>query len=330
MGLYDIAAKIWKGLCNTSFAKKQMKEGGVLYGLMGFSRDFTCKRYSKLSPEKYPEALKAWFKRATGHELNLDNPKTFSEKIQWAKLYDSTEEKGLLSDKYAVRDWVEEKIGKEHLIPIIGAYDSFDEIDFDSLPDRFVMKCNHASGWNLIVKDKDSFDKKAAKKKFDKWMSLDFSFYSAFQLHYHYIKRKIVVEEYFENIDSLDDYKFLCFDGVPHYVWKDTGRFTKHCRNVYDMNWNRLDLDFEYPRSEIEDEKPAVYDQMLQIVSVLCKGFSQVRVDLYEVDGKIYFGEMTFTSGNGLDKFKPYSFDEEFGKAYILPEKKPIPDLRKS
>jgi len=270
--------------------------------------------HSHLKKEDYPKALKKWFKHCTGKELNLDDPQTFSEKIQWLKLYDSTEQKALLSDKYAVRDWVKEKIGEKYLIPLLGVWEDARDIDFDALPESFVLKTNHSSNWNIIVKDKSKLDVKKAVRKLNRWLSMDYSFVCGMQLHYSLIKRRIIAEKYLENKDGLDDYKILCFDGKPAFIWKETGRFsgTEHKRTIYDTKWNRQDWGLLYPPGEAS-EPPVCLEEMIEIATVLCKGFCHVRVDLYEVEGRVYFGEMTFTSGSGLSRFYPEEMNKTIG-----------------
>lgn len=281
---------------------------------------FTYLYHKSLKKEQYPTALKKWFKKETGLTLNLEQPKTFSEKIQWLKLYDSTKEKAMLSDKYAVRDWVKEKIGEEYLIPMLGVWDSVDDIDFDALPNAFVLKTNHSSSWNIICKDKSKLNIADAKRKLKRWMKMDYTFCCGLQLHYSLIDRKIVAEQYMENIDGLDDYKFLCFDGKPYYIWKDVGRFGKqHYRTFYDLDWNMQSFAYQYPTLDESDKRPECLEEMVRIATILCQGFNQVRVDLYEVDGRVYFGEMTFTCCSGIDRFDPPEMDEEMGKLIRLP-----------
>lgn len=281
--------------------------------------------HKSLKPKQYPAALKKWFKAQTGQELNLEDPKTFSEKIQWLKLYDSTQEKADLSDKYLVREWVKEKIGEEYLVPLLGAWDSFDEIDFDALPEQFVLKTNHSSSWNIIVKDKSKLDLKDAKSKLNRWMKMDYTYCCGLQLHYKLIKRKIIAEKYLENTDGLDDYKFLCFDGKPYYIWKDVGRFgQQHYRTFYDLQWNCQDFAYQYPILDESDKKPECLEEMVRLAGILCQGFPHVRVDFYEVDGHVYFGEMTFTCCSGIDRFDPIEMDYKMGELIKLPEKKDI------
>ncbi|MBQ6249941.1 MAG: glycosyltransferase [Oscillospiraceae bacterium] len=283
--------------------------------------------YSTLPPEKYPEELKLWYKRVTGDELDLDNPKTCNEKLQWLKLYDATPLKTRLADKYLVRDWVKEKIGEEYLIPLLGVWDSFDEIDFDKLPNQFALKANHGSAWNIIVKDKATFDRAEAKKKFDTWMHQNFAFRWGMELHYMNIPPKIIAEQYMENLDQLIDYKVWCSDGKARFIWVDTDRFTAHKRTLFTLDWERLPITMgdHYPMDTRDIPKPVNLEKMIRFAELMCQDFCQVRVDFYEVDGKLYFGEMTFTSTSGTDRTNPRSFERELGDLITLPPKSPIP-----
>lgn len=276
------------------------------------------------SKEDAPRLLKRWYKRRTGKNLNLDAPKSFNEKIQWLKLYDNSPLKTKLADKYAVREWIKDEIGDDYLIPLLGVWNSFDEIDFDKLPDRFVLKANHGSHWNIIVKDKSKFDKAKAKKKFDKWMSWNYANKAGLELQYKDIVPKIVAEQFVEDSNGeLNDYKILCFNGEPKYVWIDCGRYTKdRIKNIYDLDWNLQPFSMTHEVSKEEIPAPANLDKMIELARKLCRDFAFVRVDFYNVDGKIYFGEMTFTSMSGLDKFKPEKYDYIMGEMLELPAKK--------
>jgi len=283
---------------------------------------FTYLYHKSLKKEDYPKALKKWFKKKTGEDLNLDAPRNFSEKIQWMKLYDSTQEKADLSDKYLVRDWVKERIGEKYLVPLYGAWDRADDIDFDALPDSFVLKTNHSSSWNIIVKDKSKLDVKQARRKLNRWMKMDYSFCCGLQIHYSLIKRKIIAEKYLENKDGLDDYKFLCFNGEPKYIWKDVGRFSgQHYRTFYDLDWKMQDFRYQYPTLDQSDEPPVCLKEMTELARTLSQGFPHVRVDFYEVDGRVYFGEMTFTCCSGIDRFYPREMDDIMGSYFELPGK---------
>ena len=273
-------------------------------------------------PEKYEAYLKSWFFKTTGQVLDLENPKTFNEKIQWLKLYDSTPLKTRLADKYLVRDWVKEKIGEEYLIPLLGVWDKFDDIDFDKLPDRFVLKCNHGCAYNIIVKDKSKFNKKEARKKINKWMKENFAYKTGLELHYADIPRKIIAEEYIEDSNKeLNDYKIMCFNGKPQYIWIDQGRFSNRTENIYNKKWELQPFLLTYPNSKEQVPPPKNLDKMFKFAKILSEGFSFVRVDFYNIDGKIYFGEMTFTSASGTEKFIPSEYNRILGDMLELPYK---------
>ncbi len=289
-----------------------------------------AKRYrinSKMKPSQYPSALKKWYQWATGDILDLDNPITFNQKIQWLKLYDSTPLKTLLADKYLARDWIAEKIGEEYLVPLLGIWDNAYDIDFDALPDKFALKCNHGSGWNVIVSDKHNLDIEKTRKDLTKWIRTNFAFYSGFEMHYMNIPPKIIAEKYLESKNGLIDYRFYCFNGEPKQVWVDIFSGTpNHLRCIYDTDWNKLDMQCGWPDgSKYLSEKPINYEKMIELSKVLSQGFAFVRVDFFENDGKLYMGEMTFTPMSGAGKFDPQSWDYELGKLLTLPKKKPVP-----
>lgn len=254
-------------------------------------------------------------------KMDLYHPKTYTEKMQWLKLYDPNTMRATLTDKVLVRDWVKDMIGEEYLIPVIGIYNTFDEIDFDQLPNRFVMKTNHSSGWNIVVKDKHQFDKREARRKFNRWLRMDYAYYCQFEIHYSEIKPKIIIEKYMEDKSGgLTDYKFLCFDGKPEFVWVDFDRFSNHKRNVYNLDWELQPwTQFNYGNYEGEVNPPKNFELMKELATKLCKGFIHVRVDLYNIDGYVYFGEMTFTNGGGMEPLYPYEYDTVVGNLIHLP-----------
>lgn len=273
----------------------------------------------RLDKNEYKNEISKQYKKRIGHEINWNKLETYTEKMQWAKLYDDDPRKSELTDKYEVRKWVAKEIGEEYLIKLLGVWNSFDEIDFSKLPNKFVLKTNHGSGTNVIVKDKKLLDFKNIKQKFNDWLETDYG-YKSLELHYSKISPKIIAEEYVETeLGELQDYKFLCFDGIPYFCWVDMGRYTNHTRNVYNMNWELQPWNQEtYAHYEKEIDRPKNFEKMVEIVKKLSKDFGHVRVDLYNVDGKIYFGEMTFTNGGGFDRIIPEKYDKMLGDLWKI------------
>lgn len=295
---------------------------------MGEDSDYAY--YCRLPVFMYPGELKRWYKKVTGFSLDLKNPKSFNEKIQWLKLYDSTPLKTRLADKYLMREWIKKKIGGKYLVPLLGVWDSFDEIDFDKLPDKFALKTNHGSSWNIIVDNKSAFNQAEAKEKFDTWMGLNFAFRMGFELQYMNIPRKIIAEKYLENTEGLKDYRFYCFNGKPYQIWVDIYSGTpNHLRSIFDMDWNQIPLKCTWPDGgALLNEKPKNFEKMKEFAALLSRDFSFVRVDFFEVNGKLYMGEMTFTPMSGLGKFEPLKWDNKLGDLLILPSKSPIPSKK--
>lgn len=271
----------------------------------------------------YPYLLNCYYRYSHNKLMNIHNPRTFNEKIQWLKLYDSTPLKTRLADKYLVRDWVKEKIGEQYLIPLLGVYDKFEDIDFAKLPNQFVIKCNHGSGWNIIVKDKRKLNLLDAKKKISKWMSENFAFYAGYELQYRDIQPKIIIEKYLENKGSqnLYDYKFWCFNGEVKYMqFRDD--FSANLKMVfYDLNWKRQPFYYDHPIYDKELERPSNFQEMIDIARKLCQGFAFVCVDMYRLnDGTIYFGEMTFTRSSGFAHWNSENVNLMFGDMIKLPK----------
>lgn len=271
--------------------------------------------YSNEPSEALVALLKYLYLRFTRKRLNLAAPKTFNEKMQWLKLYDSTAKKTELADKYLVRAWIEEKIGWQYLVPLLGVWDEFDEVDFDRLPDRFVLKANHGSGFNIIVRDKRKFDIAAARKKFKSWMATDYAMAVGCEMHYSGIKPKILAEEYIENLDGkIFDYRFMCFNGVPKSIWVDYASGTpEHRRNIYDANWRLTPFKVSWPPIDVPFELPEHRGKMMEFARLLCEDFLFVRVDFYEAGGNLYFGEMTFIPQSGFGEWESEELDLKFG-----------------
>lgn len=279
--------------------------------------------FLNLLESRRDEELKIWFQSETGNKLNLRNPQKFNEKIQWLKLYDSTPIKTRLADKYLVRDWVKEKIGEQYLIPLLGVWGSFAEIDFKSLPEQYVLKCVHGSGMNVIVRKEKPLDKKNAKKKIDYWMRFYYGIGPMQEWHYRDIPHRIIAEQYMENISGdLFDYKFYCFNGEPKYIQVIKGRNNDSQMTFYDLDWK--DAGFSYLHFGVMKSpaaRPSQLNKAIEIARILSSGFSFVRVDLYLIgDNDIYFGEMTFTPASGVRHWIPEGTDKMLGDLIELPK----------
>ena len=265
--------------------------------------------------DKFSEYLKDWYYEQTGKVLNLKNPKTFNEKIQWLKLNDSTALKTHLADKYLVRDWVKEKIGEDFLIPLLGVYEKFEDIDFDDLPERFVLKTNHGAGYNYIVKDKSKLNKKLLKSIFDKWMNTNYAYVNGLELQYKDIKPLILIEKYLENEnEELNDYKFYCFDGKVQYIQYISERSNGYKMKFFDRDWNPQNFVSNHSMLKIFPKKLDNLQSIINVVEKLAQGFMFVRVDLYVLDnGDVKFGEMTFTPASGTLNWQPENMDMVMG-----------------
>ncbi|MCH5172389.1 MAG: hypothetical protein J1F31_06155 [Erysipelotrichales bacterium] len=258
----------------------------------------------------------------TGNHMDLNDCGRYTEKIQWRKLYDHNELYSMLSDKYLVRDWVKDKIGEEYLIPLYGHWESFNEIDFSQLPNQFVLKTNNASQTNYIVLEKNKINTKLLKRKFNFWLKMDFSTFAGYEMQYTQIKPLIIAEQFIQQDNhTLDDYKFLCFNGRVKYIWVDKDRYGNHKRAMFDTNWKFQEWSQRYLLDKSEGEKilpPKNLDKMIEIANTLASGFDHVRVDLYNINGKIYFGEMTFTNGSGFEKIIPDKYDYILGDEWQI------------
>jgi hypothetical protein len=293
---------------------------GLLAFLQHVGRRYATWRRRRLKPEQYPRAIKQWYFRAVGRPVDLENPKTFGEKIQWMKLHDSTPLKTELADKYKVRKWITEKIGDEYLVPLLGKWKNADDIDFDALPDQFVLKANHGAGWNIIVKDKRELNIARARRKLNGWLKQTIAF-DAFELHYKDIPPLIVAEKYIENMDGdVYDYKFYCFNGEPKYCLVIIGRRADRAQSVVDMNFQLAPFQIgTYPGIDFQTARPANFDQMVSLAKTLCEGFTYVRVDFYNIAGKICFGEMTFTPAGGTGNIRPSEYQRILGDMIPVP-----------
>ena len=277
----------------------------------------------KFVPDK--SMLKFQYKMKCRRKLNLNDPKRFTEKIQWYKLYYRNEKMPLCSDKYLVREYVENKGYGSLLNELYGVYDSADDIDLDKLPDSFVLKLSNGSGTNMFVKDKSKISKQEIVDKFKAFYAQS-NTVAGREWCYHYYDSVITAErllfdESTEN-GAPDDYKILCFNGEPEIIIRVTQRYTEKANHLtYDKNWNKIKVDFEGSDCSADSEKPVRLDEMLKIARDLSEGFPFSRIDLYSIGNMIYFGEITFFPWSGYMRFEPDSFDLELGSKFILPEK---------
>lgn len=280
-------------------------------------------------PDK--QYLKWMFRLEMGHKLNLKNPKTFNEKLQWLKLYNRRAEYAQMVDKYAAKQYVANIIGEEYIIPTLGVWDSFDEIDFDSLPNQFVLKTTHGGGncGVIICKDKATFDKDKAKRHLEQAFKQDI-YKTLKEWPYKNVKKRIMAEAYLseeitaENpIGDIVDYKFFCFDGEAKAILIATERHSKTgvCFDYFDKDFNHYPFEQGGPNSKKTISKPDKFEEMWHIAGKLSKGVPHLRVDLYCIKGKIYFGELTFFDSSGFDKFNPEEWAHTFGEWIKLPNK---------
>jgi len=270
-----------------------------------------------LSDKSY---LKALFKYKLGYDLNLMNPNTYNEKLQWLKLYNRKAEYTVMVDKYNVRDYIVSKIGDEYLIPILGKWEHFDDIDFDKLPNKFVLKCTHGSGSIAICKNKKEFDFKLARKKINIWMKRNFYFYAR-EWPYKNVVPNVIAEEYLEAKDGqLLDYQLHVFNGLTKLIYVIIDRFKSRKKNIYNIHWELQKFQHSRPYDEkIKLETPKNLDKMIEIAEILAANIPYLRVDFYDIDGKLYIGELTFFPSGGFGKLIPFEYDELLGSWISLP-----------
>lgn len=262
--------------------------------------------------------LKVKFRLLMGYKLNLKDPKTFNEKLQWLKLNDIHAEYTKMVDKVDAKSYVASQVGSKYIIPTLGVWDSVDDIDWASLPKQFVVKATNDSGGIVVCKDKSSLDIESAKVKLRGLGGRDYTLTSK-EYPYRDVPHRFIAEEYMEDESGyeLKDYKIFCFDGEPKFLFVATGRQQNDTRfDFYDTEFNHLPVLNGHPNADVWPVKPENFEEMLDVASKLSKGFPHVRVDLYNVNGRIYFGELTFFHWSGMVPFEPREWDETFG-SYI-------------
>jgi len=264
------------------------------------------------------------YRRSFGKKIDWDDPKTFNEKLNWLKVNDRRPEYVTMVDKAAVKDHVAKSIGREHIIPTLGVYESFDEIDFDALPDRFVLKCTHDSGGIVICRDKSRLDRAAAKSKLEKSLKSNFYWFGR-EWPYKDVEPRILAETYMEDPSDGDlcDYKLFCFDGKPRIALVCSERYAEGGlrEDFFDMDWNHLDMQrARHGNADVCPACPSRFDEMKVLAGRIAKGMPFVRIDFYEISGKVLFGEITFFPSSGFEGFIPTSWDEEMGSWITLPK----------
>ena len=267
-----------------------------------------------ISDEKHSKLL---FKVMFGYSPDLEHPKTMNEYICATKISDEKLDYDVYTDKYEVRKYVKKTIGNCYLNGIIGIYDSFDEIDFEQLPDAFAMKATHGSSYNVIVQDKSKLNKTKTKQKFDRWLKENF-YYKDREKNYKNIKPRIMCDAFLLPKDGqLEEYKLFCFKGKVGFIQHNKQINSKRYDNIFNSSWNILPVKYGY-NGFTGDTKPENGDELIEVAEKLAAQFEFVRVDLYNVDGRIVFSELTFHSGGGLIPFEPKEYDRKFGKLLDL------------
>lgn len=277
--------------------------------------------------KKMPDKMfiKRQYRQEIGEKLNLKSPKTFTEKMQWLKLYNRKPLYTVMVDKFAVKEYVADLIGNEYVIPTLGVWNRYDEIDFDVLPDKFVLKCTHDSGSVRVIKDKCTIDHNKMNSFFAQKLAYNY-FYNSREWPYKNVNPRIIAEPFIEDDlnPELRVYKVFNFSGVPKIIQMITGDKTDHeYINYYDTKWNLLDLQQNYPNGPI-DEKPECLEDILDLSAKLSQDLPFVRTDFYMVDGKVLFSEFTFFSDAGMVNFEPEEWNAILGDMIVLPSQRGI------
>jgi len=270
----------------------------------------------RIIPEKY--FIRHNYKKVFGEYPNLNNPQTFNEKLQWKKLYDRRDIYTTIADKYAVRKYIADRIGDQYLVPIYGVYDEVNKIPFDELTKPCIIKPTHLSNRVKIVRDINNLDLDEIKKECKNWLEENFYYYGK-EWQYKNIEPQIIIEKLLiDDIGDLPlDYKFHCFNGNVYSIQVDIGRFRKHKRNFYDKNWNLLTYRLIYEKGK-NIRKPPNLTKMIELAQILSRDFNYIRVDLYNINKQIYFGELTETPESGFGKFFPTQMDNIWGNQLII------------
>lgn len=278
--------------------------------------------YWCIPDEKY---LEVRYATEMGAHLNLNAPTTYTEKLQWLKLYDHRPEYAQMVDKYEAKQFVSERIGPEYIIPTYGIWEDARDIDFEILPDKFVLKMTHDSGGLIICQDKQNLDTELVRKKFQKLLKSNY-YYGTREWPYKNVKPRILAEKYMEDstYKELRDYKFFTFGGEPKvlYIAQGRGKREGTVADFFDMEFNHLPFTIDHDMAPTPPDKPKNFELMKKLAEKLSAGTPQLRVDFYEANGRVYFGEMTFFHCSGLVQFHPEEWNEIFGNWVVLPDKR--------
>lgn len=307
MGLKTKAEKVLKFITNKDYCFCVLSG----YGLMG-----------KVPADTF---LKRKYRILMNKELQLQEPVLYTEKLQWLKLYDHRPEYTRMVDKYEVKQYVADKIGAEYVIPLLGVWDRVEDIDFDALPKRFVLKTTHDSGGIVVCKDKSELNVAAAKKRLRFFLKRNY-YDENREWPYKNVKPRIIAEAYMEDSrqGELRDYKFFTFGGEPKvlYITQGRGKGEPTVADFFDMEFNHLPFTIDHDMADVPPEKPVNFELMKKLAAQLSEGTPQLRVDFYEVDGRVYFGEMTFFHCSGMAPFHPEQWNRTFGDWVTLPPKR--------
>ena len=266
--------------------------------------------------------LKLQYRNFLGKKLNLDNPATYNEKIQWLKLYDRKPEYTQMVDKYEVKNYIRNTIGEDYLIPLLGVYSAFDEIDFAVLPDQFVLKPNHTSGDVYICRDKKTIDYKQLRRDVERWLKRRY-YWAHREWPYKNVIPRIICEQFISEDNTVpDDYKVLCFNGKAKLIEVHMDRFENHLQDFYDADWEKTGISQGFESTERLYEKPIVFEKMISLSETLARDMRHVRIDWFIVRDMLYFGEITFYDGSGLVPFDDEKDDYMLGSWINLPIKK--------
>jgi hypothetical protein len=283
---------------------------------------FKILHYLRVIPDSL--MVKFQYKVKMGRNLNLKEPQRYTEKLQWYKVNYHNPLLRQCADKYEVREYIKSKGLQDTLVNLFAVYDDTNQINLDDLPEKFVIKTTNGSGTNILCREKSSIDLNKIKYDLGIWLKRD-NYAVGREWSYKGIKPRVVIEEYLEdydnNFDGINDYKFMCFNGKPKYVVLDVDRQIGHKRNIYDVNWNYIDVSTDHENFGDVVPKPEGYEEMLNVAKVLSEDFPCVRVDLYYVNKRVYFGELTFYPWTGYVQFEPDKFDYILGEEFILLDK---------